>query len=182
MLLKEITKLTDTHPPVIPLTVYFKYFQDHILDCKHVEGLIQLGTAFSVGSLMRADEACFDQLFIIGPGGVVVLLAVLDYSYCSIERLAADIPLASTEIAIYDQLGVLSSALMCCMDHFRQKHHRSLWDPKKGIRELGVLYHLHSQKLPVRHTIRHRCLFLTNQFCRLFLKMTTSSKDLGEWI
>jgi hypothetical protein len=82
MLLKEITKLTDTHPPVIPLTVYFKYFQDHILDCEHVEGLIRLGTAFSIGSLMRADEACFDQLFIIGPGGVVILLAVLNYSYC----------------------------------------------------------------------------------------------------
>jgi hypothetical protein len=139
-----------SRPLVLPLVVYFQYFRQYILDCDHVKGLMDLGTALSVRD-KSVDENRFDQLFVIGPGGIIVLLAILDHSYHTITDLAANPGLGDEQIAIYDELSCLSSSLFRCMVHFRNKYHRSLWDPKKGCREFGIIYAAQGHRLAVRH-------------------------------
>lgn len=92
----------------------------------------------------------FDILFGVGPGGIDILLPILTFLYKGLARVrSAGFPLDDDSRKTEYTLQETSNALLVCVKHFRDTHHRSLWDPKGGFRELAHILYKHDEDLPV---------------------------------
>ncbi|GLB34619.1 hypothetical protein LshimejAT787_0201840 [Lyophyllum shimeji] len=151
-LLREFTKLAvDSMPPLMDLKQYLEYINTRLLCSGHVRGIINVSSALEAGPLSSDIEACFDDVFIVGQGGIDVLFKMLDIIYLAFHRIPTPShpELNKFYLSLSEGILGLSLALLNCVKHFRSKYHRSIWDPRNGIRELEVIYRQYGHRLPV---------------------------------
>lgn len=108
-------------------------------------------------------EVLFDHTFRIGPGGVSTVLPCLTQAhYVMVKMQYSDTGLAPSDLeGTSARLRALSEAFLRCLDHLREKHHRSLWDPK-GFRDFGQIYKRYEQRMMVCDSIDERAPWLTS--------------------
>ncbi|KAF7371592.1 hypothetical protein MVEN_00014600 [Mycena venus] len=94
-------------------------------------------------------EAEFDSSFAIGPGGLHGLIPHILPAYLALPVAVQAGASADAASAVYDNLTEMSYALLRCLRHLRFKHHRSLWDPRGGFRELATILMNKDADLPV---------------------------------
>lgn len=150
LLIGEMTVLAiDSNPPIIGFDSYFKYFETHLFNHAYVTQLFELSSL--IRSTPLADQNIFDELFMVGPGGIGNLLDLLGFIYNAISRIptSALTRLNPTCLATHEKLIALSSSILTSTKFFRAQHNRSLWDPKGGFREFQIVCQTSCARLPV---------------------------------
>ncbi|KAK0447010.1 uncharacterized protein EV420DRAFT_1569383 [Desarmillaria tabescens] len=96
------------------------------------------------------DESEFDASFIIGPGGLGIVLTYLKYTYDILDRDLADCRKDASLSEVWTFYVALPTVICNLLTRFRAKHahERHLWDPD-GFRELSTLLAKYDQRLTV---------------------------------
>ncbi|PBK68432.1 hypothetical protein ARMSODRAFT_975839 [Armillaria solidipes] len=94
-----------------------------------------------------ADESEFDAVFALGPGAFSVLTQFLTSVYDIFCKELFDTQDPSV-IAARRKYYHSATDLLILVKKVRSKYDRSLWDPAGGFRELAVLLHKNSHRLP----------------------------------
>ncbi|KAK0222473.1 hypothetical protein EDD85DRAFT_960114 [Armillaria nabsnona] len=126
----------------------FLVFLNQLLH-EQVQPLIELAMSISVSSASSPTlEKCFDDIFVVGPGGVGILISFLMELFNMFRALPKDIPLDDSGTSAQRFFHELPSHLCVLLIHLRTKHHRSLWDAD-SCRDLIYILHNHGNKLPI---------------------------------
>lgn len=134
----------------MPVQVFYGFFRPRFL--LYINDLLEVGINLPhpLTKLGSDDaEAEFDGLFAIGPGGIDVLMKIFDQIYRGIDDTYHLVQGNEKCHNVISDIHSASRSLLFSLQHFRAKHHRSLWDPK-GCRELIELFRNGDSKFPVR--------------------------------
>ncbi|KAK7029142.1 hypothetical protein R3P38DRAFT_3516119 [Favolaschia claudopus] len=139
--------------------------------CQPFMMLTNLGGRLIGSTDVRASdefEAEFDSSFAIGPGGLHGLAPHIMSAYLALPVALKSGADAATVQTVYSDLVDLSSAMFHLLQHMRFRHHRSLWDPRGGCRELATILHAKDGDFP---------LASEDDFNRLNLKLLITALD-----
>ncbi|SJL17982.1 uncharacterized protein ARMOST_21553 [Armillaria ostoyae] len=126
----------------------FLIFLDQLLR-DLLQPFIELSVSISASSLSSpALEKNFDDTFVVGPGGVGMLLSFLMNLFNMLRALPKDVPLDASGARALNLFRDLPSHLSVLLIHLQTKHHRRLWDAD-GCHDLIYILHSHGDKLPV---------------------------------
>lgn len=96
------------------------------------------------------DKSEFDASFIIGPGGLGMVLKYLEYTYHIFDHDLADCRNDAALLEVRQFYAAFPTVICNLLRRFRttHAHERHLWDPD-GFRELGTLLVKYEKRLPV---------------------------------
>ncbi len=102
------------------------------------------------GPWTSQDESEFDASFIIGPGGLGMVMKYFKYTYNVFDHDLADCRGDAALLEVRNFYAAFPTVICNLLGRFRTKHahERQLWDPD-GFRELGTLLMKYDKRLMV---------------------------------
>jgi hypothetical protein len=150
-LLMSIERCGSQMTGSLPVPAILELINECFVD--HVSGLLSLATekpnlAVHLGS--ETFEIHFDKVFVIGPGGLDLIINTLNviYRFVDSDRLPSDDTSFNVITEIFHIADNISKASLKCLQHLRMKHPRRLWDPK-AFRNYGDRYEMSGHMLSV---------------------------------
>jgi hypothetical protein len=119
--------------------------ETQILNCPAVNNILSVTDQIDSQGGSTTFEDRFDEAFVIGPGGINMLLRPLD----NIFQILVGLDDTKLSTPTMKKLQDFSEAMLLCLLHLRTKYHRSLWDPVGGIRAFATIYNAKGDVLPV---------------------------------